>query len=100
MSKLNIAGIISCVAGVVVFGFQAVGTLMDPSATNLKKQTLTLKKITIVGLAGKNNLEWIDKISYESIQSLLNSAVHMPLYQLLIGIGVLCLILGAVTGKE
>ena len=100
MSKLTIAGIVSCLAGAVVFGFQAVATLMDPSATDLKKQTLSLKKITIVGLAGKNNLEWIDKISWESTQNLLNSAVHMPLYILLLGIGISCLVLGAVTSKE
>ena len=100
MSKINIAGIVCLVAGFVVFGFQAIQTLMDPSATDLKKQSLSLKKITIVGLAGKENLEWINSISWESVQNLLNKAVTMPLWILLVGIGIFCLILGVVASKE
>jgi len=100
MSRLNIAGIVCCLAGAVVLGFQAISTLMDPSASAITKKSMAWKKITIVGMAGKENLEWINKISWESIQNLLNSAVNMPLYILLIGIGISCLILGAVTSKE
>jgi hypothetical protein len=101
MSKLTITGIVCCLAGAVILGFQTVGTLMDPSATEItKKSSMAWKKITIVGLAGQKNLEWINTISWESIQNLLNSAVTMPLYLLLAGIGVFCLILGAVVSKE
>lgn len=94
-------GIVCCLASAVILGFQTVGTLMDPSATDITKKTsMAWNKITIVGLAGQNNLEWINTISWESIQNLLNSAVNMPLYLLLLGIGVFCLILGVATSKE
>lgn len=100
MSKINWAGIVCVVAGAVVLGFQFIYTLMDPSASDLKKKGMVLKKITIVGLAGKENLEWINSISWESVQSLLNQAVTMPLWILLIGIGVFLLVLGVIASKE
>jgi hypothetical protein len=100
MSRLTMTGIVCCLASAVVLGFQAITTLMDPTASDITRKSMAWKKITIVGLIGKSNLEWINTISWESIQNLLNSAVNMPLYILLLGIGIFCLILGVVTSKE
>ena len=100
MSRLTVTGIVCCLASAVVLGFQAITTLMDPSASSITRKSMAWKKITIVGLIGKSNLEWINTISWESIQNLLNSAVNMPLYLLLLGIGIFCLILGVATSKE
>ena len=99
MSKLTIAGIVSFLISALILGFQAISTLMDPSASDLKQQQVAWKKISIVSLFGQEHLEWINTISWTTLQNFTHYVVNMPLYLLLICIGILCFILNAAVSK-
>ena len=99
MSKLTIAGIASWLASGVLLGFQTISTLMDPSATSLKNQKFALKGLSLVDLIDQQYLEWIDRISWESIQIGVTYIFNMPLFILLFCVGIICFLLNAVSSK-
>ncbi len=99
MSKLTIAGIALWLASGILLGFQTISTLMDPSATSLKKQKFALKGLSLVDLIDPQYLEWIDRISWESIQMGVTYIFNMPLFILLFCIGTIFFILNAFSSR-
>jgi hypothetical protein len=99
MSKLTIAGIASWLFSGILLGFQTIQTLMDPAATSLKKQKFTLKGFAIVDLLEPKYLEWIEKISWASIQNAVTYLVNMPLFILLFCLGIIFFLLNAFKSK-
>ncbi len=99
MSKLPIAGLVSCLASGIILGFQAISTLMDSSAPSITNEKTAWKKLTLVDSIGQEYFEWINTISLASIQSIADYIVNMPLSILLFCIGILCFLIKAFTSK-
>jgi hypothetical protein len=99
MSKFTIAGLVSCLASGIILGFQTISTLMDPSAASITKGKTAWKNLTLVDSIGPEYFEWIDTISWTSIQSIADYIVDMPLYILLLCIGILCFVINAFTSR-
>ena len=99
MSKLTIAGLVSCLASVITLGFQAISTLMDPSASSITNEKTAWKSLTLANSIGQEYFEWINTISWTSIQSGADYIVNMPLFILLFCIGILCFLINAFTPK-
>jgi len=99
MSKFTIVGLVSCLASGIILGFQAIATLMDPSASSISKGETAWKNLTLVDSIGQEYFEWIDTISWVSIQSIADYIVSMPLYILLLCIGILCFLINAFTSR-
>lgn len=99
MSKLTIAGLVSLLASGIILGFQAISSLMDPSATSIAKGKTAWKSLTLANSIGPEYFEWIDSITWTSIQSIANYIVDMQLYLLLLCIGILCFVINAFTSR-
>ena len=99
MSKFTIAGLVSCLASGIILGFQAISTLMDPSASSITNGKTVWKNLTLVDSIGQEYFEWINTISLASIQSIADYIVNMPLFILLFCIGILCFLINAFTSK-
>ncbi len=99
MSKFTIAGLVSCLASAIILGFQTISTLMDPSAASITKGKTAWNNLTLADSIGPEYFEWIDTISWTSIQSIANYIVDMPLYILLLCIGILCFVINAFTSR-
>jgi hypothetical protein len=99
MSKFTIAGLVSCLASGIILGFQTISSLMDPSATSITKGKTAWKNLTLADSIGPEHFEWIDTISWTSIQSIADYIVDMPLYILLLCIGILCFVINAFTSR-
>ncbi len=98
MSKCVILGLISWLGGLVLLGFQAIFTFMDPSATSLTTKTVW-KKISIVDIIDIKYFDWINSISWVSIQNAANYIITMPLFILLFCLGILFFIINAFMPK-
>ena len=99
MSKFTIAGLVSCLASGIILGFQTISTLMNPSAASITKGKTAWKNLTLADSIGPEYFEWIDTISWTSIQSIADYIVDMPLYILLLCIGILCFLINAFTSR-
>lgn len=99
MSKLTIAGIASWLISGIILGFQTISTLMDPSATSLQKQKFALKGLSIATIVDPQYLEWIDRISWTSVQSAVTYIVDMPLFILLFCLGIIFFVLNAFSSR-
>ena len=86
MNKLSFIGIISCAGSFIVYLFQAITAAMD---------TKTGWKDTTLVNAFNSNFDWIDSIPWFPLQSGLDYLTTMPLYLLLLIIGIIFLIIGA-----
>lgn len=93
MSKLTIAGLVSCFIGVLVFGFQAIGGLVSSGGD------MVWKSLTLLDVIDKTHFSWVDGMSEGTIQNVVQYIIAMPLYLLLFCIGILFLILGRLTSK-
>ncbi len=99
MSKFTIAGLLSCLAGGLILGFQAISTLMEPSASSITNGKSAWKNLTLADSIGQEYFEWINTISLASIQNIADYIVNMPLFILLFCIGILCFLINAFTSK-
>ena len=92
MSKFNIVGGVLCFGGLLLIGFQAVSSMMNPGE-------LVWKSLSLVDVVDAEHLKWIDNISWGSIQNGIKYIATMPLYILLLCGGVLSFIFGVFTKK-
>ena len=99
MSKFTIVGLVSFLASGIILGFQTISSLMDPSATSITKKKTAWKNLTLADSIGQEYFVWIDSISWTSIQSIADYIVDMPLYLLLLCIGILCFLINAFTSR-
>ena len=83
MSKLTVAGVASWLIAGLLLGFQAISTLMQTG------DEYVWERLSLVEVFGKDNFQWIEEISYASIQSAASYISTMPLYLLLFAVGLL-----------
>ena len=87
MSKLTLLGLVFCLGGLLTVGFQKLSTLMNTLSSGAVQEATTIKK-----LVGPDNLSWINNISVDFIKNAADYIITMPLYILLLCLGVICLI--------
>lgn len=92
MKKFNLVGFILVAGGVLVLGFQAIAALMH---TDNFWNDLTLSTAMPLDLD-----RYIQMIPFESLQIGLDYlALDLPLYQLLVALGVICFIIGSFSRR-
>lgn len=92
MNKFTLLGLISLVCGGVLVLFQAISSMMTAG-------TIHWKSLNLLGAVGADKFDWIARIPWQAAQHGLNYVVHMPLYLLLVAVGVLFLIIGGFFTK-
>ncbi|MBI9083230.1 MAG: hypothetical protein JEZ11_06490 [Desulfobacterales bacterium] len=92
MSKINLAGLLFCAAGVVMAIFQAIESMMTAGE-------IQWKQIALVDMFDPEQFVWIDNLSSAFLRNALDTFVSWPAFGILIGIGVIFLIIGGLTRK-
>ena len=87
MSKLTLLGLALCLGGLLTVGFQKLSTLMGTLSTGAAQEATTIKK-----LVDPDHLNWINNISVDFAKNAADYIITMPLYILLLCLGVICLI--------
>ena len=93
MSKYTIAGLVSWFFSGVLLLFQTISTVMG------REEKMVWKSLNLVNVVGEHRLNWIDGLSWVSIQNILNYIVTMPLFLLLFCVGILFFILNRFMSK-
>jgi hypothetical protein len=93
MSKLTIAGLVSWFIGGLLFGFQAIETLIRSQGN------MAWKKLTLMDVIGKSYFDWIAGIPEGIVHNIAQYIVTMPLFILLFCIGILFFILNSLVSK-
>ena len=93
MSKLTIAGLVSCFIGGLIVAFQAIGGLVSSGGD------LVWKNLILMDVIGKSHFDWIAGMPEGIVHNIAQYIVTMPLYLLLFCVGILLLILGRLTSK-
>ena len=91
MSKVAILGIISCVGALILIIFQAISSVMGTVAV--------WKNLTLVDILEPELFAWTDKIPWFGIEKMLDYLFNMPLFLLLLCIGILSLIISGLFNK-
>lgn len=92
MSKFNLAGLVFCLAGVVLAIFQGIESMMTAGE-------IQWKQVALVDILDPERFIWIDNLSSEFLRNALDTFVSWPVFAILIGIGVMFLIFGGLTRK-
>lgn len=90
MGKLTATGLISIAAGLVVLGFQMISSLMEHSGW---------QQLSLHTLLDRKYLGWLDGASFLGLETMALYLVTMPLFLLLVGLGVVLLAISFFTGK-
>jgi hypothetical protein len=93
MSKYTIIGLISWVSSGVVLLFQTISSLTGTA------ETIVFKNLTLVSVVGQGHFDWINSLSWVSVQKAANYIVTMPLYLLLFCIGILFFLIHMFSSK-
>jgi hypothetical protein len=93
MSKLTIAGLVSWFIGGLLFGFQAIESLVRTGGD------MDWKNMILMDVIGKSHFDWIAGMSEGIIQNFAQYIVTMPLYILLFCVGILFFILNSLVSK-
>jgi hypothetical protein len=93
VSKYTIAGLVSWLFSGLILLFQAISSFMG------MEEKMVFKSITLVDVVGQGHFNWVDGISWVSIQTAVNYIVTMPLFLLLFCIGILFFLMHMFTSK-
>jgi len=93
MSKYTIIGLISWVSSGVVLLFQTTSSLTGTA------ETMVFKNLSLVSVFGQGHFDWINSLSWVSVQKASNYIVTMPLYLLLFCIGILFFLIHMFSSK-
>ena len=93
MSKLNILGGLSCLVGLVILGFQAISTLMDPKAADIYQTETQWKTYAMVDLLDEQYFDWIGDLTWGPGAMAAERLVTTPIYILFLALGILCFII-------
>ena len=92
MSKVAIAGVLSLIFAVMVFGYQAISSVMGPKST--------YKTILLVDVLDENIISWIDSISSEALFKAMDFIITTPLSLIFVVIGVVLLIISSFLWRQ
>jgi len=92
MTKFTLIGVLSCLAGGVLIGFQAVSSVMGSKAA--------WRSFTIVDIVGERFGDWMGNSSLGSLERIAEYVATMPLFVLLFCIGGLFFVLDYFLGRR
>jgi hypothetical protein len=91
MSKFTLIGILSCLGGLLLIGFQAISALV--------KTNDVWNRISLVDVIGPSSFEGARSIAFLKIGHGVDYVTHMPLFLLLLIFGGICFIISMVSGR-
>lgn len=94
MSKYTLIGLILWVSSGVVLLFQSISSLMGT------EETIVFKSLTLVSVIGQGHFDWINSLSWVSVQKAMNYIVTMPLFLLLFCMGIFFFLLHMFLSKH
>ena len=103
MKKSNVIGVSLTIAGLSMLGFKSLGDFMDKSAnlqTYNKKGKFDEDHKALIDILHPDNFDWIDSIPWPPVQGWVDYVVTMPLWLLLVIIGVTFLVVGGILIKK
>ncbi|MBL0712974.1 MAG: hypothetical protein JJV98_04670 [Desulfosarcina sp.] len=86
MNKYTVVGLVAWLAGIVILGFQSLGTFME--------QEVSWKNADLIDLFGVEPFNWA--LGYEWVYPLFET----PVYILLFGLGLIFIIMGVVFWRN
>ena len=92
MGKYTILGCICWLGSFVLLGFQGISSVMSTDK-------VVWKSLNLLDVAGSDKFTWIDGISIGFVQNSVDYVVTMPLFALLLALGVIFFILNAFLGR-
>jgi len=103
MKKSNVIGMSFVIAGLTMVGFKSLGDFMDKSSnlqTYNKKAKFDDDHKSLVDFLHEDNFDWIDTIPWPPVQGWVEYVVTMPLWIILVIIGVTYLVVGGILIKK
>ena len=104
MKKSNVAGMASVIVGGLMWGYQALGDFMGRSQDLSKRSGMGgsegIDWTAMVDIFHEDNFGWIDSIPWPPVQRGAEYLVTMPLFILLIAIGIITLVIGGIFIKK
>jgi hypothetical protein len=102
MKKINVTGMGSVIAGGIFFGYVELSNFMDKSA-NLssysKKGNIKAHNSLFESLP-EGNFDWLERVTWQPLNDGISYVIHMPLWLLLIIVGVILLVIGGIFIKK
>ncbi len=92
MGKFTILGCLCWLCSFVLLGFQGISSVMNPDE-------IVWKSLNIIGVVGSDKFTWIDGISIGFVQNSVDYIVTMPLYALLLVLGLIFFVMNALFGR-
>ncbi len=79
MTKFSVLGILSCVAGGLVIGFQFLSSIIGKAAS--------WESLAIADIVNEKYISWIQGLSMGGLESIPDAIVHMPIFIVLFCLG-------------
>ena len=92
MTKFSLLGILSCVAGALLIGFQFLSSIIGTEDR--------WESLAIADLGDGKYIAWIDRIPINALQKITAAVAHMPLFIFLFCLGGFFFVLGHFWGKK
>jgi len=93
MTKTSLLGLILLVGGGLVYGFKALSIFMEQAET---REHISLMN----ALGGAENFEWINSLPSGFLQKWVDGFVNLPLFLIMVGLGLLIMILNGIFAKK
>ena len=92
MTKYTLIGVLSCVGGGLLIGFQALSSVMGSKAV--------WQSLSLVNVLGGQYFEWMGSSSFGGVEKIAEYIVTMPLFVLLFCIGGLFFVMDYFLGRR
>lgn len=102
MKKTNVAGTISLLSGIAMWGYVELSNFMGKSTdlSSYAKQDDVKSHNSLYETLPEGNFDWLESITWEPLHDSLSYVANMPLWLLLLIIGVLLLVIGGIFIKK
>jgi len=92
MTKYTLIGILSCIGGGVLIGFQMLSSVMRSKSFS--------KSLSLVDLIGEQFVEWVGSLPVSGLERTVETIVNLPLFVILFCVGGLFFVLDYFLGRR
>lgn len=92
MNKVKWLGLICLFGAALIFGYQMISSVMTSSSRFIN--------ITLVSAFGGNSFTWTEDLPAEILRNFGHYVVNMPLYLLLVIVGIILLVISGIFGMK
>jgi hypothetical protein len=102
MKKTNVAGVVSIASGGLLYGYVALANMMAKSSDihNYAKRANVKEHQSLISVLPEGNFDWIESLPWEPLRNGADYVATMPLWLLLIIVGVILLLIGGLFIKK